>query len=244
MTLSNPEFWRRNPLFKSPIPEDIAASAGLWLLENSTDFSTASAVSVVFPEFQLPSHLHSTTPLVRLRDTYEQCFRAPEFDNSARLKALRSAAAYYVLYHAQLIWITWKRLKVEVKNLSPNLHPDLFHHRHNDKWGGKNLFEYLLHVEDRSEPVTSARFLSYIAPYWFCGDSDSAVETRRSRLPTLSELIEVLEQSEALTSATVTDCILCAGAVMDFPLHPKDLIRVDKRCAPFPSHIGGTIDQG
>jgi hypothetical protein len=43
MTLSNPAFWRDRPLFTSPIPKDITASAGFWLLENSTDFSTAAA---------------------------------------------------------------------------------------------------------------------------------------------------------------------------------------------------------
>jgi hypothetical protein len=56
MTLSNPVFWRNDPLFTSPIPKDIAASAGFWLLENSTDFSAASAVAAVFSEFQWPSH--------------------------------------------------------------------------------------------------------------------------------------------------------------------------------------------
>jgi hypothetical protein len=80
----------------------------------------------------------------------------------------------------------------------------------------------------------SARFLSYIAPYWFCGDSDSAIKVSTESPTDLNELIEVLEESRALTPATVTDCILCAGAAMDFPLHPEDLIRVDKRCVPFP----------
>jgi hypothetical protein len=38
-----------------------------------------------------------------------------------------------------------------------------------------------------------------------------------------------LETSKALVPATLTDCLLCVGAAMDFPLHPEDLIRVDKR---------------
>jgi hypothetical protein len=78
--------------------------------------------------------------------------------------------------------------------------------------------------------VTSPRFLSYIAPYWFCGDSDSAIRFRPSRLQTLNELIDVLEASEALIPPTVANCVLCVGAAMDFPLHPEDLIRVEKRC--------------
>jgi hypothetical protein len=101
--------------------------------------------------------------------------------------------------------------------------------QHNEEWEGDDVFEYLLRIEDRSAPVTSARFLSYIAPYWFCGDSDATVKFRPSRLQNLNELIDVLEKHHALDAATITDCILCAGAVMDFPLHPEDLIRVDKR---------------
>jgi hypothetical protein len=27
--------------------------------------------------------------------------------------------------------------------------------------------------------------------------------------------------------------VLCVGAAMDFPLHPEDMIRVDKRCVLF-----------
>ena len=248
MTLSNPAFWRDDPLFDSPVPKDIAASAGFWLLENSTDFSAAAAVAAVFSEFQWPSHHPSSTSLIRLRDMYVECFRAPESKKSTRLKALQSAAAYYVLYHTQLIWSTWKSLEVEVEveKLPPDLPPDLFLHKHNDEWDGDDVFEYLLHVdvEDRSEPVKSARFLSYIAPYWFCGDADPAIRFRPSRLQTLNELIEVLEKSRALTPTTVTDCILCAGAAMDFPLHPEDLIRFDKRCVPLPSYVGGGADWG
>jgi len=231
MTLSNPAYWRNDPLFTSPIPEDIAASAGFWLLENSTDFSAASAVAAVFFEIQWPSHHHSTTALIRLRDTYMECFRAPELKKSTRLKALRSAAAYYVLYHTQLIWNTSNNLGVDVGGLTPDLPPDLLLHLHNDEWDGDDVFEYLLHTKDRTESATSARFLSYIAPYWFCGDSDSNIRFRPSRLQTLYELIEVLEDSRVFNPVTLTDCLLCAGAAMDFPLHPEDLIRTDKRCA-------------
>ena len=239
MTLSNRAFWRDQPLFTSPIPKDISASAGSWLLENSTDFSVAAAVAAVFSEFQWTSHYHSSTTLIRLRDVYVECFRGPELKKSTHLKALESAATYYVLYHTQLIWSTWKSLEAgaEVEKPPLDLPPDLFLHQHNDKWGGDDLFEYLLHIKDRSEPVESARFLSYIAPYWFCGDAEPAIRFRPSRLQTLNELIEVLEKSQALTPATVTNCILCAGAAMDFPLHPEDLIRVDKRCVPPPSCV-------
>jgi len=246
MTLSNPAFWRLDPLFTSPIPKNIAASAGFWLLENSTDFSAAAAVAAVFSEFQWPSHQPSSTALIRLRDMYVECFRVPDFKESTRLKALQSAAAYYVLYHTQLIWSTWMSLEVEVEKPPPDLPPDLFLHRSNNEWNGDDVFEYLLHIdiEDRSEPVKSARFLSYIAPYWFCGDADPAIRFRPSRLQRLNELIEVLEKSKALTPATVTDCIICAGAVMDFPLHPEDLIRVDKRCVPLLSSVDGRTDWG
>jgi len=235
MTLSNPAFWRQDPLFTSPIPKDLAASAGFWLLENSTDFSAASAFAAVFSEFQCPSHYRSTTALIRLRDTYVECFRAPvlekpALEKPARIRALQSAAAYYVLYHTQLVWNTFKSLDIEVGKLPADLPPDLFLHLHNDQWKGNDVFEYLLHIEDRSEPGTSARFLSYIAPYWFCGDSDTTVRFRPIRLQTLLELIEVLKDSKALNVATLTECVLCVGATMDFPLHPEDLIRVDKRC--------------
>jgi len=233
MTLSNPTFWRHDPLFTSPIPNDVASSAGFWLLENSTDFSAASAVAAVFSEFQWPSHHRSTTALIRLRDTYVECFRAPEFKNSARIRALQSAAAYYVLYHTQLVWTTFENLEVEVGKLPPDLPPDLFLHLHNDEWNGDDVFEYLLHIENRSEPGTSARFLSYIAPYWFCGDSDTTIRFRPGRLQTLYELIGVLKESQALNVATLTDCVLCAGAAVDFPLHPEDLIRTNKRCVLF-----------
>ena len=233
MRLSNPTFWRHDPLFISPPPKDTAASAGFWLLENSTDFSAATAVAAVFSEFQWPSHHPSTTALIRLRDTYEQCFRTPKFDASTRLKALQSSAAYYVLYHTWLIWNTSNSLGIEVENLPPELPPDLFLYKHSNEWDGDDLFEYLLRIKDRSEPVTSARFLSYIAPYWCCGDSDSAIKFRSTRLEKLYELIDVLKTSEALIPATLTDCVLCVGAAMDFPLHPEDLIRVDKRCVLF-----------
>ena len=232
MTLSNSAFWRRNPLFTSPLPKDTAASAGFWLLENSTDFSAASAVAAVFSEFQWPSNRHSTTALIRLRDTYAECFRAPKFDKTSRLKALQSAAAYYVLYHAWLIRSTSKTCEVGVEEPPSDLPPDLFLYKHGDAWGRDDLFEYLLRVKDRSEPVKSAQFLSYIAPYWFCGDSDAAIRFRASRLQTLYELIDVLEDNNALDPATFADCVLCVGAAMDFPLHPEDLIRVDKRCVP------------
>ena len=244
MTLSNRAFWRGRPLFISPIPKDITASAGSWLLENSTDFSVAAAVAAVFSEFQWPSHHPSSTALIRLRDVYVEYFRGPEFEKSTRLKALESAATYYVLYHTQLIWGTWKSLEAgaEVEKPPPDLPPDLFLYQHNEKWGGDDVFEYLLHIKDRSEPVESARFLSYIAPYWFCGDADPAIRFRPSRLQTLNELIEVLEKSQALTPSTVTNCILCAGAAMDFPLHPEDLVRVDKRCVLLPPYVGDGTD--
>ena len=232
MTLSNPIFWRTSPLFVPPIQKDIAASAGFWLLENSTDFSAGSAVAAVFSELQWPSHYHSTTALIRLRDTYVECFREPELKKSTRLKALQSAAAYYVLYHTQLIWSASNSLDVEVGGLPPDLPPDLLLRLHSDKWDGDDVFEHLLRTEDHSDSVTSMRFLSYIAPYWFCGDSDSAIKFRPSRLQTLYELIEVLEENRALDPVALTDCFLCAGAVMDFPLHPEDLVRVDKRCVP------------
>jgi hypothetical protein len=233
MSLSNPTFWRHDPLFTSPPPKDTASSAGFWLLENSTDFSAATAVAAVFSEFQWPSHYPSTTALIRLRDTYEQCFRTPKLDKSIRLNALQSSAAYYVLYHTRLIWSTSKSIEIEVENFPPELPPDLFLHKHSEEWKGADLFEYLLHIKDRSEPVTSARFLSYIAPYWFCGDSDSAIKFRSTRLDKLPELISVLESSQTLIPATLTDCVLCVGAAMDFPLHPEDMIRVDKRCVLF-----------
>ena len=233
MVLSNPAFWRDVPLFHSPVPEDICVYAGFWLLENSTDFSAASAVAAVFPVFQWPSHYPSTTALIRLRDTYLECFRAYEFKKSTRLHALQSAAAYYVLYHTELIWIT-SHPEVEGGKLPPDLPPDLLLHQHSNRWGGDSLFEHLLHTKDRSEPVTSARFLSYVAPYWFCCDSDSDIRFRPGRLETLHDLIDVLEGSKEMNLATLTDCLLCVGAAMDFPLHPDDLIRVDKRCVPLP----------
>ena len=233
MTLSNPAFWRDSPIFTSPTPKDVGAYAGFWLLENSTDFSAASSVAAVFSEFQWPSHHRSTTALIRLRDTYVECFRAPEFKKHNRLKALQSATAYYVLYHAQLIWTASSRLELGVTKLPSDLPSDLFLHVHSEKWNGEDVFEHLLHLEDRSEPGTSARFLSYIAPYWFCGDSDSAIRFRPSRLQILPELIRELDKYGMLNPVTLTDCILCVGAAMDFPLHPEDLILADKRCVAF-----------
>ncbi|KAF9642584.1 hypothetical protein BDM02DRAFT_3124401 [Thelephora ganbajun] len=224
--LSNPAFWRKDPLFASPVPEDIAASAAFWSLENSTDLSVASAIAAAFCEFQWPSHYPSTAALIRFRDMYMECFRAPEFNSSTRLRALQSAAAYYILYHTQLIWSTSKNLEDEL-GLS-DLPPDLFLHEHRDKWDGYGVFEYLLRVKDRSEPVTSARFLSYIAPYWFCGDPNSAIALRPARAVALPELIKVLEESQALTPVTLANCVLSIGVATNFPLHPEDLVRVDK----------------
>ena len=236
MKLSNPAFWRDGPMFSLPVPKDISSSAGFWLLENSTDFSAASAVAAVFPEFQWPSHNRSTTALIRLRDTYAECSRTSGFKRHTSLKALQSAAAYYVLYHTQLIWSTSNNLKVGVEKLPSDLPPDLFLRLPRDEWKGDDVFEYLLHVKtaDRSEPVKSARFLSYIAPYWFCGDSDSDIKFRPTRLPTMYDLIETLEDCRALNPMTITNCVLCVGVAMDFPLHPDDLIRVDKRYVPIP----------
>ena len=178
-TLSNHIIWRHDPLFTPPIPQDIAASAGFWLLENSTDLSAATAVAAMFSKFQWPAHHRSTTALIRLHDAYMVYFRAPKFDIPIRLKALPSAAAYYVLYHTRLIWSASKSLEVEIEGLPPGLPPDLFL-QHNDEWAGDDLFEYLLHVEDRSEAVKPARFLSYVAPYWFCGDSDAVASSATS----------------------------------------------------------------
>ena len=225
MILPNPTLWRNKPLFTPRIREDLTASAAIWLLENSTDLSAAPAVAAAFPEFQWPSrHSHSTITLTRLFETYTNYLSARKFDNSTRLKALQSAAAYYVLYHTQLIWNVSKNLKTGLKKLPS----DLFH-EHPEKWGKHGVFEYLLHTEDRSEPVTSARFLSYIAPYWFCDDSDDAIRSRPSRSEKLHKLADVLEKSQAFTPATLANCLLCVGAVTDLPLHPEDLIRVDKR---------------
>ena len=227
MILPNPTSWRNKPLFAPRIREDIATSAAIWLLENSTDLSAAPAVAAAFFEFQWPSHhSHSTTMLTRLRETYTTHLSAHKFDNSTRLKALQSAAAYYVLYHTQLIWDTSKNLRTGLKKLPA----DLFLYEHTKEWGGNGVFEYLLHTQDRSELVTSARFLSYIAPYWFCSDSDSAIRSRSIRLEKLHELIDMLESSQAFDPTTLTNCLLCVGAVTDLPLHPEDLIRVDKRC--------------
>ena len=229
MILSNPAFWRDEPFFAFAIPKDIAASAGFWLLENSTDSSAVSAVAAAFSQLQwLSDDRSTTTALVRLRDTYAECLRAPGFKESARLQALESAAAYYVLYCDRLIWSNSNGFKVDVRQLPP----DLLLHLHDGQWGGDDVFEYLLRIEDRSEPVTSARFLSYIAPYWFCGHSDSTVRFRPGRLEAMDRLIEVLEEHQVLGPATLADCVLSVGAAMDLPLHPEDLIRVDKRYVP------------
>ena len=236
MKLSNPAFWRQDPLFTSPLPKHTAASAGFWLLENSADSSAAPAVAAVFFELQWQPHHHSATALIRLHDTYKQCLRAHRFDKFVRLKALQSAAAYYVLYHTWLIRSASKSRGAEVEK-PPDLPSDLLLHKTREEWHGYDLFEYLLHFQDCSESVTSARFLSYIAPYWFCGDSEFTIRFRSSRLESLYDLIAVLEVSKALDPATLTDCVLCVGAAMDFPLHPEDLIRVDKR---YVSLSGGT----
>lgn len=154
-----------------------------------------------------------------------KCFRAPEFKQFTRLKALQSAAVYYVLYHTQHIW------NASMGKLPPDLLPDLFLYNQNQttEWNGDDLFEYLPHTKDRSEPVASPRFLSYIAPYWFWGDSDSAIRFRPSWLQTLQEFIDVLVDSQMLVPATLTNCVLCVGAAINFPLHPEGLIGVDKR---------------
>jgi len=72
-----------------------------------------------------------------------ECFRAPVLDESARLKALQSAAAYYVLYHTQLIWSTSTSFEAVVEKLPFYLPPDLFLSLHDDKWDGDDVFEYL-----------------------------------------------------------------------------------------------------
>jgi len=234
VTLSDPMLWRSDPLFAYPAREDVAASAGFWLLENSTSPSAASAVTAVFSKLQWPSCHPSITALVRLHDVYMECVQAPEFKESTSLKALQSAAAYYVLYHTQFIWDALNRLKGGVGKLLPGLPPDLLH-LHGDKWGGDDVFEHLLRIENRSEPFMSGQFLAHIAPYWVCGDSDATMKFRPKRLGTLCELIDVLEESQMLNPITLTDCILSVGVAVDFPLHPDDLIRIDKRCVPFPA---------
>ena len=195
-TIRGPEPWRNSPLFTSPIQKDTTTSAGIWLLENSTDSSAASAVAAVFPDFQLPPRYHSTTVLIRLRHAYEECFQASELKESSQLKALQLAATYYVLYHAQLFWNTSSRFRGEVgpEELPPDLPPDLLPHLHSHVWGGHDLFEYLLRNTDRSEPVTSVRFLYYIAPYWYVGNSDFSIKFRPNSLRTLYKLIEVSEK--------------------------------------------------
>lgn len=227
---SDPALWRHDPLFTPALPEDTSATAGFWLLEHSTGLWATNAVAAVFQEFQWPSHHDSPTALIRLRDTYVECLRPQKLKKSNRLAALQSAAAYYVLYHTQVLWNTTKSLEVEVEKLPAELPSDLLCWHPDSEWGDKNLFEYLLGVKDRSEPVESARFLSYIAPYWYCGDPDSTEIFLDKRLSYMGELIQVLEDSKVLNHATLTECLLCIGATIDFPLHPEDLIRVDKRC--------------
>jgi hypothetical protein len=229
LKFSNPSLWRCDPLFTPALPEDTSATAGFWLLENSTGLWAGTAVAAAFPEFQWPSHHGSTTALVRLRDTYKECLRPHKPSKSDRLKALQSATAYYVLYHTQLFWNAANDLENEVEKITPELPPDLLCDREAG-WENQDLFEYLLRTEDRSEPVMSARFLSYIAPYWCCGDPDPTTRFQHTRLLNIGELIQVLENYQALNHATLTDCLLCVGAIMDLPLHPEDLIRVDKRC--------------
>ena len=231
MRLSNPAFWRQDPLFPSPVPMDIATSAAIWLIENSTDFSTLSAVAAVFFEFQWPSNHRFVSTLIRLRDAYRGYSRAPKSDNLARIQALQCGAAYYFFYHARFIRNIAEGCDFGVEKLPSDLPPDLLLlHKDTDEWQGLDLFEYLLYTVGHSRSVKWAQFLSYIAPYWFCGDADSAIRYRSYRLPSLGELIAVLESSKALGPGTLTDCMLCVGAAMDFPLHPEDLIRVDKRC--------------
>jgi len=251
VTLSDPTLWRSDPLFAYPVREDVAASAGFWLLENSASSSAASAVTAVFFKLQWPScHPLGITALVRLLNVYVECVQAPDFKQSpyTYLKALQYAAAYYVLYHTQFIWDASIRLEGGVGKLPPRLPPDLLH-LHYDEWDGDDVFEHLLHlrrgrggvfehllhIKDRSEPFMSGQFLAHIAPYWVCGDSDGAMKFRPKRLETLSTLIEVLEESQMLNPITLTDCILSVGVAVDFPLHPDDLIRIDKRCVPFPT---------
>ena len=228
VTILDPTLWRSSPLFAYPAQEDVAASAGFWLLENSTSPSAASAVTAVFSKLQWPSCHPSITALVRLHDVYMQCVQAPEFKESTYLKALQSAAAYYVLYHTQFIWDALNRLKGGVEKLPPGLPPDLLH-LHSDKWDGDDVFEHLLGIKDRSEPFMSGQFLAHIAPYWLCGDSDAAMRFRPKRLGTMYQLIDLLEESQMLNPITLTDCILSVGVAVDFPLHPDDLIRIDKR---------------
>ena len=236
---SSPTLWRQDPMFTPLLPEDVSASAGFWLLENSTDLSVAATVAATFPEFQLPSHQPSTMALVRLRDAYMECFRQDKGENklveSAGLKAVQTAGAYYLLYHTQIIWNASRGFDAEVEKILSDLPPDLFVHEPCKEWYGDDIFEYLLHIEDksRSDSVTSARFLSYIAPYWSCGHDKTAVKFRLSRLQTVQELIEVLKKCGALTLATLTECVLCIGVIVNFPVNPEDLIRVDKRCVRF-----------
>jgi len=178
---------RHDPLFPSPVPNRLAASAGFCLLENFTDFATTSTVVAAFTEIQWPSHHDSSiATLVHLRDMYMECFQSPEPD---RLTAIQFAAAYYVLYHTQFIWGTSNGLSAEVMKPLTDLPSDLFRGPHSHIWDEEGMFEYILGTGDRSEPATSARSLSYISPYWVLGDSSSTTRDRLSCLGRLNEVI-------------------------------------------------------
>ena len=232
--LSNPASWRRKPIFTSPIPMDAFASAGHWMLDNPTNIpdaiAAAAAVAAQFPKLQWPSIRPSSESLLRLYAAYMSCFEAPSFDEPTRVKALQSAATYYVLYHTRLVWDASKSRWVQEEKLPHYLPPDLL--LLHKEWNGRDVFRYLLHIKDRSAPGTSARYLSYIAPFWFCADFDSVTKSQSNRLNTLNELVNVLETSKELNRETIANCVLCVGGEMDLPLHPEDLIRVDKRYVP------------
>ena len=83
---------------------------------------TITAVAGIFSEFQWSLLERPVTALIGLRGAYMDCFRAPAFDSSTRLKALQYAATYYVLYHAQLIWNASKNREV-VEKIPPNFLP-------------------------------------------------------------------------------------------------------------------------
>ena len=178
-----PHILEARPTLHFPHSEGHFRLRRFWLLENSTDFSAANAFAPVFSQFQWPSHYPSVTALIRLRDTCVECFRAHDPTKSTCIEALRTTTAYYALYHAQLIWSTWKSLEVEVEKLPPDLPLDLLIYQREDERDGGDILEHL-HVDagDRSEPAKSARFLSYIAPYWFCGGPDGAIRFRPNPL--------------------------------------------------------------
>ena len=58
-------------------------------------------------------------------------FRSPQ--------GLQSAAAYYVLHHTRLLWISAKNPGIEVQKRPSSLPPDLFLHIHGEEWGGDAL---------------------------------------------------------------------------------------------------------